>query len=544
MNHDTSTRVLLLAPTRKDGEITAALLAKGGVGCFCCTDLAQLVVEIKRGADALVLTEEIVSAREIRILLDALKEQPPWSDLPIVMLMKSGVASPAAAHILRDLSNVTLLERPAPTRSVLSAVQAAVRSRQRQYQIREQIEAIRAGEREREHLLESERAARLAAERADRMKDEFLATLSHELRTPLNAIFGWAQLIKMNTSDAAIVSEGVEVIDRNIRMQTQLIDDLLDVSRITSGKVRLQIEPVELADVIERALDSVLPALTAKEIRLEKVFGTSGETVSGDPGRLQQVFWNLLTNAVKFTPRGGRIQVLVERVGSHVQTSVRDTGDGIAAEFLPLLFDRFSQADASLTRNHGGLGIGLSIVRNLVEMHGGTIRAESPGKGQGATFIIRLPLRSVRSSEPGNVNRPFAPPSSLPLTETVQLKGVKILIIDDEADSRELVGRILMAREAVPLLAASGAEGQELIATFEPNLIISDIGMPIQDGFAFMRGIRDQGVTIPSLALTAFARPEDRIRAIQSGYQMHLSKPVDPAELIAVVASLTGSRAS
>jgi signal transduction histidine kinase/ActR/RegA family two-component response regulator len=544
MNDDLSTRVLLLAPTRKDGEITAALLAKGGVTCFVCKDLAQLALEMKQRADALLLTEEVVGAEDIRILLTALEEQPPWSDMPIVMLMKSGVASPAATRILRQLNNVTLLERPAATRSVLSAVQAAVRSRQRQYQIREQLKAIRAAEKEREHLLESERAARQAAERADRMKDEFLATLSHELRTPLNAIFGWSQLIQMDPGDTAMVSEGVDVIDRNVRMQTQLIEDLLDVSRISSGKVRLQIESVDLTEIVERALESVMPALAAKGIRLEKVFGTSGETVSGDPARLQQVFWNLLTNAVKFTHRGGRIQVRIERVASHVQISVCDTGEGIGPEFLPQLFERFSQADASITRNHGGLGLGLSIVRNLVEMHGGTVRAESAGRDCGATFIVSLPLRAVSYTEFEDVKRPHAAPGHVPLAATVHLKGIKILIVDDEADSRELVGRILRARDAVPLLAASGAEGRELIATFEPNLIISDIGMPIQDGYAFMRGIRDAGVTTPSLALTAFARPEDRIRAIQSGYQMHLSKPVDPAELITVVASLTGGRAS
>ena len=298
------------------------------------------------------------------------------------MLMQGSVTSNAAPQIIRDLGNVTLLERPAPTRSVVSAVQTAIRSRQRQYQIRDQMEAIRRAQDERQQLLESESAARREAERAGRIKDEFLATLSHELRTPLNAIFGWTQLIKMDPGDAEAIAEGINVIDRNVRLQTELIDDLLDMSRIISGKVRLDMRPIRLPEVIDAALDSTMPTLLAKNIRLEKSIGPGVDHVNGDPGRLQQVLWNLLTNAIKFTPKGGTIQVLGEQVQSHVEISVTDSGEGIAAEFLPQLFERFTQADASTTRNHGGLGLGLSIVRHLVEMHGGTIHAESPGVGQ------------------------------------------------------------------------------------------------------------------------------------------------------------------
>ena len=262
------------------------------------------------------------------------------------MLMQGSVASNAAPKLIRDLGNVTLLERPAPTRSVVSAVQTAIRSRQRQYQIRDQMEAIRIAQNERLKLLESERAARQEAERAGRIKDEFLATLSHELRTPLNAIFGWTQLIKLNPSDKEAISEGINVIDRNVRLQTELIEDLLDMSRIISGKVRLDMRRVELPEVIDAALDSAMPALSAKNIRLEKVVASGVECVSGDPARLQQVLWNLLTNAIKFTPKGGKIQVLAHRVASHLEISVTDTGEGISPEFLPQLFERFSQADA------------------------------------------------------------------------------------------------------------------------------------------------------------------------------------------------------
>jgi CheY-like chemotaxis protein len=372
------------------------------------------------------------------------------------------------------------------------------------------------------------------------VKDEFLATLSHELRTPLNAIFGWIQILRMKAADPETIAEGINVIDRNVRLQTQLIDDLLDMSRIISGKLRLDIQAVDISVVINAALESVMPAMTAKEIRLEKVIDPSADSVSGDPGRLQQVLWNLLTNAIKFTPKSGRIHVLAERVDSHVELSVSDTGEGIAPEFLPHLFERFKQADASTTRKHGGLGLGLSIVRNLVEMHGGSIRAKSPGLGQGATFIIRLPLRVVKSGEPEGSLRRDSLASAGGEYDPPTLTGLKVLVVDDETDGRELVRRFLVECEAIPSLAASAAEAHAIIPTFKPDVIVSDIGMPIQDGYEFMRTVRAQGLKTPAVALTAFARPEDRIRSIQAGYQMHLPKPVEPAELIAVIAGLTG----
>jgi signal transduction histidine kinase len=536
---DVLKRVLILTPTRKDAEVTSSLLTGAGLTCVVCRDLRRLALEIRDGAGAVLLTEEVISAAGLKDVLTSLQQQPAWSDIPIVMLMESGVASTAATNLIRDLGNVTLLERPAPTRSVVSAVRTAIRSRQRQYQIRDQMEAIRIAQNERQKLLESERAARQEAERAGRIKDEFLATLSHELRTPLNAIFGWTQLIKMNPSDSEAISEGINVIDRNVRLQTELIEDLLDMSRIISGKVRLDMRRVQLPNVIDSALDSAMPALSAKNIRLEKVIASDVEYVSGDPGRLQQVLWNLLTNAIKFTPKGGKIQVLAHRVASRVEISVTDTGEGIAPEFLSQLFERFAQADASTTRNHGGLGLGLSIVRHLVEMHGGTIRAESPGVGQGATFVVSLPILAVNSidGEPRHQLDEYRRTLS---HDAPKLKGLRILVVDDEADARDLVRRFLIDCEAIPQLAASAAEAESLISSFKPNVIISDIGMPNRDGYAFMRGVRRLGLTTPALALTAFARDEDRASSIQAGYQMHLRKPVDPAELIAAVASLAG----
>ncbi|MCE9556737.1 MAG: response regulator [Planctomycetes bacterium] len=504
--------------------------------CVLCEDLGCLVQEVRAGAGAVLLTGEALGSNGMWQLLQIVENQPAWSELPFVILMPGGVTSPAASKVLSALRNVTLLERPAPTRSVVSAVQAAIRGRQRQYQLRDQIEAIRLGQHERQQLLESERAARQEAERAGRMKDEFLATLSHELRTPLNAIFGWAQIMKLDPTNADAIAEGIDVIDRNVRLQTQLIEDLLDVSRIISGKVRLDIQSVEIADVIEAAVQSVMPALSAKEIRLSKSVNPATISVSGDPGRLQQVLWNLLTNAVKFTPKGGMIEIRAQRIQSHVEISVSDTGEGIHPAFLPQLFERFSQADASTTRKHGGLGLGLSIVRNLVEMHGGTIRAQSQGSGQGATFLIRLPLRALRGGE----GRRPAPRHHHGTNDLSKLKGLKVLVIDDEADARNLVRRFLVECEAIPVLAGSAAEALSILETFKPDVIVSDIGMPMQDGYELMRTMRGQGLNAPAIALTAFARPEDRIRSLQAGFQTHLPKPVEPRELIAVIASLAG----
>nr|MBA3652207.1 response regulator [Chthoniobacterales bacterium] len=391
----------------------------------------------------------------------------------------------------------------------------------------------------RQRLLEAERQARSEAERVSHMKDEFLATLSHELRTPLNAIFGWTQILKMDHMNQETVQEGIEVIDRNVRLQTQLIEDLLDMSRIISGKVRLDVQRVDLAELINNAVETVTPAADSKQVCLERIVDPLAGPVSGDPGRLQQVLWNLLTNAIKFTPKGGKIQIILERVNSHVEISVADSGVGISSDFLPHLFERFSQADASTTRRHGGLGLGLSIVKTLAELHGGGIEAKSPGEGLGSTFTIRLPLRVAKAS-----HRDAAHPRSVGRAPAFdcrdKLSGLCILVVDDEPDARELVNRLLIECGATARLAGSAAEAQALLATFRPDVIVSDIGMPDQDGYDFIRSVRTRGDKTPALALTAFARADDRIRSMEAGYQTHLPKPVEPAELVAVVASLAG----
>ena len=394
---------------------------------------------------------------------------------------------------------------------------------------------------EREELLNSERAARAAAEHASRLKDEFLATLSHELRTPLNAILGWSQLLGTD-SDQADLEQGLDAIERNARAQAQLIEDLLDMSRIISGKVRLDVQWTDLADVIDAAVDSVRPAAEAKEIRLRKILDPHAGPVSGDPTRLQQVVWNLLTNAIKFTPKGGKVDVLLERVNSHLEFTVHDSGIGINPDFLPWVFERFRQVDSSTTRQHGGLGLGLSIVKNLVELHGGTVRAKSAGEGKGSTFVVNLPSASIRPSE--RREHPTTPKAPTLDCQELDLGGVKVLLIDDDPDARTFITRLLTQCMAEVRTAASAEEGLTLLRGFTPHVLISDIGMPGKDGYELIREVRDltpeAGGKVPAIALTAFARSEDRTRALMSGYQIHIAKPIEPQELLATVGSLAG----
>jgi PAS domain S-box-containing protein len=406
----------------------------------------------------------------------------------------------------------------------------------------------KSAEQELERLLVSERAARSDAERNSRMKDEFLATLSHELRTPLNAILGWSQVLRSTPPDAADLSQGLDTIERNARAQTQIISDLLDMSRIISGKVRLDVQRIDLRSVVEAAIDTVRHAADAKGVRLHTVLDPVAGPVSGDAGRLQQVFWNLVSNAIKFTPRGGRVQVLLERVNSNVEVSVIDTGEGIKPEFLPLVFDRFRQADSSTTRRHGGLGLGLSICKQLVELHGGMIYAKSPGLEHGSTFTVVLPLTVLHAPrEPEEVRRhpqSRPDPRAIPADACVKLNGLKILVIDDEPDARALVQRLLEDCEARVFVAASAAEALPMLSRERPDVLISDIGMPGEDGYELIRKVRalgtEAGGDLPAVALTAYARSEDRTKAMLSGYQTHISKPVEPSELIATVASLAG----
>lgn len=399
---------------------------------------------------------------------------------------------------------------------------------------------------ERERLFESERTARAEAELAGRMKDEFLATLSHELRTPLHAVLGWSNVLRRLDGLPPKALDGLSTIERNARSQAKIIEDLLDMSAIISGKVRLDVQRVELAAVLGATIETVRPAAEAKGVRLHVMLDPLVRAVSGDPNRLQQIFWNLLTNAVKFTPKLGRVSVTLERVNSHVEANITDTGEGIDPNFLPHVFDRFRQADATTTRRHGGLGLGLSIVKQLVELHGGQISAKSAGPGKGASFRVTLPIM-VTSVHPDEERvRREHPARSQPEehaldTSQPDLTGSKILVVDDEADARALIRRLLDECGAIVSTASSASEALTQIEASPPNLLISDIGLPHEDGYSLIqriRGLPGRIGTIPAIALTAYARVEDRIRVIQAGYQVHLAKPVEPVELLAMAASL------
>ena len=397
-------------------------------------------------------------------------------------------------------------------------------------------------EEERGLLLESAQAARSEADTANTIKDEFLAILSHELRTPLTSILGWSNLLTDGNLDERASQRALETIIRNARAQRQLIDDLLDISRIITGKLRLDVRPVELAAIIETVVDGVRPAAEARSILLQMALDPQTSPISGDPDRLQQIIWNLLTNAIKFTPKGGRVQVWFERIESHVEINISDTGQGIASELLPHVFDRFRQSDSSSTRRHGGLGLGLSIVRQLVELHGGTVTAESPGAGEGTTFKVILPLMSVHH-EPIGVEMTHPLIECHTLTDRQpSLNDLRVLVVDDEPDARELVAAVLTGRGAEVVSVGSGIVALEEIKRQRFDVLVSDIGMPEMDGYALIRKIRqlpaERGGRIPAAALTAYAGVEDRMRVLSAGYQMHIPKPVEPAELTTVVGSL------
>jgi PAS domain S-box-containing protein len=406
-------------------------------------------------------------------------------------------------------------------------------------------EAAQQAAEERKVLLEREREARAEAERTSQMKDEFLATLSHELRTPLSAILGWAQVLRRGGRDGADLQRGLQTIERNARAQAQLIEDLLDMSRITSGKVLLDMQTLNPASFIDAAIETVRPAADAKNIRLEKAYLPNAGLIAGDPARLQQVIWNLLSNAIKFTPREGHVLVRLARHDNNVEITVSDSGAGIKPEFITHVFERFRQADASTTRRHGGLGLGLSIVKHLVEQHGGTVRVESAGEDQGASFTIELPLSKAQpaAGRAGRTPQLQSQPNP-PELALRDLSGVDILVVDDDRDARELMTRILTDCHATVRTAASAREAFTLLRAVPPDLLITDLGMPDVDGFELLHWVRElgrsRGGNLPALALTAFARPEDRLRALEAGFSAHISKPVEPNELLAAVAGVVG----
>jgi PAS domain S-box-containing protein len=448
--------------------------------------------------------------------------------------------------VIWSLTTVTLLKnaRGEPLQ-LIDVIEDITARKQVEAALLEEAHVLELLNEERRSLLESERAARSAAERLSDVKDEFLATLSHELRTPLNAILGWSQVLRSHPRDQGDYVKGLEAIERNARVQTQLIEDLLDMSRITSGKLRLDVQQLQPVSFIEAAIETVTPAADAKGIRLERFLDPAAGPISGDPGRLQQVLWNLLSNAIKFTPKGGRVQIVLERVNSHIEINVADTGVGVKPEFIQHLFERFRQGDASTTRKFGGLGLGLSIVKSLVELHGGSVMVKSAGEGQGTTVSVHLPLAVIhRNADSGPRRHPNTPNVGPTSFVAANLAGLSVLVVDDQSDARELIRRLLEECGADVLTAGAADEALALVEARKPDVLVSDIGMPGCDGFDLIKRVRalgpDRGGRVPAIALTAFARSEDRTRALRAGFVVHVAKPVDPSELVATVAIVAG----
>ncbi len=483
----------------------------------------------------------------------------------------SGFGNPKLAQPLADLCTAHSRVMPAESYAALtdtdeqlraiillqqkaSALEAEIAERKKTEEklrlIKEELQVELAKS---EESLIREQIARSEAESANRMKDEFLATVSHELRTPLNAIIGWSHMLRTGRLDEETTVRAVETIERNAKSQAQLVEDILDVSRVITGKLRLNMGPVDVASIINAAIDSVQLAADSKGIELEVILDPSARLIMGDSNRLQQIVWNLLSNAIKFTPAGGRVDIRLERVKSKVQIKVSDTGQGIRPEFLPFVFDRFRQADASSTRHHGGLGLGLAIVRHLVELHGGTVRAESRGEGAGSTFTIRLPLAVGRKSMPKKPNWAvdgYLPKiSNTPFTPLASLKDVHVLMVDDDQDTLQILKVLLEEQQAKVEIARSALQAFEVLEWFEPDVLVLDLTMPEEDGYSLIRRIREveakKGTSsAPAVALTAHVRVDDRARALSAGFNMFVPKPVEADELISVIANLADSKAT
>lgn len=513
------TRVLLLTPTRRDGELTSSFLAKAGLFSLVCNDMSHLAREIETGAGAVLLTEEAIASGGMREMLVALQNQPAWSDLPIVLLTRGGAAAAGGDPALRSLTNVTLLERPAPIQSVVSAVQSAVRARQRQYQIREQIEAIRIANDERQKLLESERAARQEAERVSKVKDEFLAKLSHELRTPLTPVLMTVSALELNTDLPASVLEDLKMIHRNVELEGRLIDDLLDLSRITSGKLNLQFDRIGLSDLLRHVCEICIGNFHEKGIRLHRNLSEQAGDVVGDSARLHQVFWNLLNNAAKFTPEGGDVYVTAEHIddGNAVRVTIGDTGIGMASEALPRIFDAFEQGELRITRKFGGMGLGLAICRLLVEAHRGTIRAESDGLGKGSTFVVELPAISPKEAA--------AVVPAMPQSSDTPTRPLRLMLVEDHPDTARVLGRLLsMDGHSVEIVNTAG-DALELANSHKFDLIISDLGLPDMTGYDLMKQITRLHGT-KGIAMSGYGMEEDIRKSRRAGFSDHLVKPV------------------
>jgi PAS domain S-box-containing protein len=465
------------------------------------------------------------------------------AESPFAVIKREGIIVGLANHTIlmtRDGREIPIENSGAPIRDADGHIIGVI-------VVFHDVSERRRAEQERESLLKLEQAARSDAEIANRLKDEFLATVSHELRTPLTSILGWAAILNHGAVEEETVHLALGVIERNAKSQAMIIDDILDVSRIITGKLNIDSQPVALTTIIRAAIDTLRPAAAAKAITLDiKLHETAG-FVAGDRDRLQQVIWNLVSNAIKFTPKDGRVEVRLAQVDSHLEVSVRDNGVGINRQFLPYVFERFRQADSSMTRAHGGLGLGLAIVRHLVELHGGTVSAHSEGEGRGASFTMQLPVTEALEAQALTVSDSASELNRLEETGGIasaapDLTGLRVLVVDDEPDTLETLCMILNQHGAKVRAASSCASALEAFMEWQPNVLISDLGMPGEDGFTLIGKVRalvpEQGGNIPAAALTAYVREEERLRALDAGYHTHIPKPVDPSTLAAAVAGL------
>ena len=497
--------VLIFPPSRRDGEVTGEVLRRAGLMCAVFQDAADVAREIDGGTGALIMTDAALGVPSIRTVLTSLSRQPAWSDLPVVLLCQTGPQTPAVATILRELTNVTVLDRPTSARTLVSTVQAALRGRLRQYQTRDQLEALRVAE---ENL-----------RNADRRKDEFLAMLAHELRNPLAPIRNAGELLARALPENSQVEAIAAIVKRQSRHLSRLVDDLLDVSRITQGRIELHHAPVNLSAVISQALESVEPLMRENRHKVFVAVGYGPVYVNGDHARLVQCIANILTNSGKYTDPGGEIRVEMRNDGSRAVITITDNGVGIPTELLPQIFDLFVQSNRSLDRSQGGLGIGLSVVRRLIEMHGGRVSAASDGPGRGARFELMLPV--------------IAPPPEMREEQSDQTAvGRRILIVDDNVDSADSLAMILnhSGHRAEPVYGATDA--LERAATFDPEIVLLDIGLPGIDGYEVARELRDRGSHARLIALTGYGQPEDVRRAQDAGFDAHMVKPVDLKALL------------
>lgn len=529
-------RLIVLAPTKKDAAACRAILGEAGIACTICPDLPQVCREISAGAAAVVLTEEALAQPDVGGLIDTLAAQPNWSELPVLVLVQGGAESPRAAWAMQNIDNVMLLERPVQRLTMVSAVQSAVKSRRRQYRLREYLaeqkrtaDALRASQEELKAAKDSAERAKATAERANRAKDHFLAVLSHELRTPLTPVVMGVSMLQRRSDLDQQMRETLEMVRRNVEMEARLIDDLLDVTRISRGKLELNRSPVELCTVINRAVEVCKPDIEARRLDFGVDLGSDAPYwVEADVARLQQVFWNLLKNAVKFTPHDGCVGIRCRRDGEHVVVEVNDSGIGIEADALPRIFNAFEQAELSISRQFGGLGLGLAICKALVELHGGTISAHSEGRDKGATFRVRLPL-SVPAARP----KIFAP---APTTERAA-RPLRILLVEDHGVTSKMMKMVLSVDSHQVEMAGDVATALKLADQQPFDLLLSDLGLPDGSGHDLLRALRARGYSFPAIALSGYGQPEDIERSYRAGFASHLTKPASREAVVEAIAS-------